>query len=223
MTVCEERELYVIQSSHGYSCWGFEQAWEQTRVMLQLLGDTKRQMQREKLGSLEFYEFARQVQKDFAGSKHAQYTWFPPKTPQAICHALELARKKAYPVRIWYGDASGQSWLEEHDTVGRVGRSTGTLKVPLLVPAGECGGGAILCDRILRIRREDTGADIYRHPEFHLPWLEIRGCSARGYLAEIARRRGPGAQPETEVHSRHRTYAEACGLLAWLAGEEHRA
>jgi hypothetical protein len=47
---------------------------------------------------------------------------------------LETDRKNQRKIRLFYGDTqTGQSWFDEHDVVGRIGRSTGSIKVPLLV------------------------------------------------------------------------------------------
>lgn len=44
-------------------------------------------------------------------------------------------------VRIWLGDTqTGRAWAEENDVIGTIGRSTGTMEVPLLVEAGELAG-----------------------------------------------------------------------------------
>ena len=48
--------------------------------------------------------------------------------------------------------------------VGYIGRSTGTIKVPLLVPPGEIGGSALLDQCIIRI---DTPRQVlYQHEQF---------------------------------------------------------
>ena len=78
-------------------------------------------------------------------------------------------------VRLVLGDTgTGASWLDEFDVVGTVGRSTGLLKVPLLVEPGEAGGTAILCAHVLALMDWDTGLPLYRHPRWQPPELRIR-------------------------------------------------
>lgn len=142
-------------------------------------------------------------------------TQFQSETPAAVRRALETCRKTQPVIRLWLGDpATGRSWLEEYDTIGRVGRSMGPVKVPLLVPEGEAGGGAISTDHVIRIRDEGTRKDLYRHPQFHLPELTV--------VADVFYASGTHAVlQEGKVYSRHRSYAAAAGLIAWLAGEEY--
>ena len=63
--------------------------------------------------------------------------------------------------------------VDEFDVVGTVGRSTGLLKVPLLVEPGEAAGTAILCAHVLALMDWDTGLPLYRHPRWQPPELRI--------------------------------------------------
>ena len=71
-------------------------------------------------------------------------------------------------IRVWYGDIkTGKSWDEEYDTIGTVGRSTGTNKIPLLIKnARSYGGGALLCDSIVKIVNVETKNVMYQHENF---------------------------------------------------------
>lgn len=70
--------------------------------------------------------------------------------------------------------ATGRCWLDEHDVVGRIGRSTGMMKVPLLIEAGADGGVAILTSCLLRRIDWESGRDLSRHPAYRAPDLTIR-------------------------------------------------
>lgn len=78
-------------------------------------------------------------------------------------------------VRIWYGDTkTGVSWMDEYDTTGTIGRSTGKQKIPLLVKNSRSnGGGGILCHCIIRIDVIGSRRTIYRHPLFNVPMLTV--------------------------------------------------
>ena len=78
-------------------------------------------------------------------------------------------------VRIWYGDTkTGVSWLDEYDTMGTIGRSTGRQKIPLLIKSSRSnGGGGILCHCIIRIDVIGSRRTIYRHPLFNVPMLTV--------------------------------------------------
>lgn len=78
-------------------------------------------------------------------------------------------------IRVWYGNTNtGESWLEEYDTIGTVGRSGGQVKIPLLLKnARSSGGGGILCHCIIRIDVIGTRRTIYKHPLFCVPKLGV--------------------------------------------------
>ena len=75
-------------------------------------------------------------------------------TPDRVCEILENARTSGQRLQIYYGDRkTGKNWNEENDTRGTIGRSTGTVKIPLLIATSRShGGGAILDHYIVKIR-----------------------------------------------------------------------
>jgi hypothetical protein len=95
-------------------------------------------------------------------------------TPNHIVKILEWARTRNQKprLRVYYGDVeTGRDWEEEHEVIRYVGRSTGSIKIPLLVNnKNSHGGGGILDNCIVGIeyanRRE--GGVIYKHPKYHL-------------------------------------------------------
>jgi hypothetical protein len=97
-------------------------------------------------------------------------------TPDAVIRVLEAARQSRTRLHISLGDQeTGRDWLEEFESHGYVGRSTGPVKVPLLVAnRRSLGGGAILGHYIVRIRESAGGRVLYQHPDYHFGSLEIR-------------------------------------------------
>jgi len=95
-------------------------------------------------------------------------TYYDDRTNKEVIDILEKYRKNQEFIVIHYGhttgDKTGLDWLEENDVRGRIGRSTGSIKVPLMVESGQIGGDAILDHCIIRIRR--YGNDLYRHPQY---------------------------------------------------------
>ena len=94
-------------------------------------------------------------------------TTYHDDTPQAVIAYLETARQRKTRIRVFYGDVqTGKSWDDYYDTMGRVGRSTGKSKIPLLIHnARSMGEGAILDHCIIRITIDKQV--IYSHPNFH--------------------------------------------------------
>jgi len=105
-------------------------------------------------------------------------TSYDVRTGDALVKVLENLRQSQTRIRVFYGDTkTGKSWLEEHDIEGRIGRSTGTVKIPLLVHnARSSGGGSLLDSSIVRIIDAKTKRVYYSHPKFHVPKLEIKSC-----------------------------------------------
>lgn len=109
-------------------------------------------------------------------------TFYRVETPTDLVRALESAAARKSKVRVFYGDPqTGRDWLEEHDTEGRLGRSMGPLKVPLLISPRESGGPALLDHCIVRLM--ENGREVWRHPSYTLGNLET----------------APGTHPERPV------------------------
>ena len=71
-------------------------------------------------------------------------------------------------IRIFYGNKNtGKDWCEIYDTIGYIGKSCGTQKIPLLINnKRSLGGNGILTDCILKIT---VGKQVlYNHPKYHL-------------------------------------------------------
>ena len=103
----------------------------------------------------------------------ANGTTYHNETPQAVINALEIARRNNSRIRLFYGDIqTGKSWGDEYETIGTIGRSTGTQKIPLLIKsARSMGGSGILAHCIVRITQDKRV--IYSHPTFHTPGYSI--------------------------------------------------
>jgi len=86
-------------------------------------------------------------------------------TSDEVIRILEIARENNCRIVLDYGDTkTGKSWGEIHDIVGRVGRSTGTSKIPLLIYNKRCyGGGGILDHCIIGIKTSIGKCSLYSH------------------------------------------------------------
>lgn len=67
-----------------------------------------------------------------------------------------------------FGDVNtGKSWNEEFNTAGHIGRSTGTVKIPLLVYNRRAYGGPALLGCIVRVLTARGKNVLYQHPNYH--------------------------------------------------------
>ncbi len=146
-------------------------------------------------------------------------THYPANTPDGVKRALESARHSGERVRIWLGNAeTGEAWPEEWEVLGRVGRSTGPTRAPLLIPnARSCGGGAISTNYVVAVRRTSDRAWLYRHPTFDPGAFTLRevtdaAMTAKGYTHETIDAAG-------SLHARFKSETAARRWLAFMAGE----
>lgn len=98
-------------------------------------------------------------------------TYYSNDTADEVIRALERAREGHWRVRLFCGDVkTGVAWEEEHDIMGTIGRSTGSIKSPLLIAnARSMGGPALLDSCIVGVRRTGTAGKkwwLYKHPAF---------------------------------------------------------
>ncbi len=136
-------------------------------------------------------------------------TCYHAETPKKVIALLENLLKHRTEVRVFYGDTkTGQSWHEEHDVVGCIGRSTGTIKIPLLVPVGDSGGPGLLDHCIVRIdSREGT---LYRHKKFRVGDMTLAKGTTRAYPWDIL--------IDNVLYARCKKNSEATKLMAFLQG-----
>jgi len=86
------------------------------------------------------------------------------ETSAEVIQVLERARTNRTRITLDYGDTkTSKSWNEIHDITGRVGCSTGNIKIPLLVyNSRSFGGGGILDHCIIGIKESNGGRVLYR-------------------------------------------------------------
>jgi hypothetical protein len=97
------------------------------------------------------------------------------RTPDKVIDVLEEARQRRVRLHISLGyteddgqNPVGQDWLEEFTSYGYIGRSTGDVKIPLLVHNQSSIGGTALLDHcIVRIRESAGKRVLWQHPSYH--------------------------------------------------------
>jgi hypothetical protein len=94
-------------------------------------------------------------------------------TPDAIISALESARLSGAHVRMFYGDEHGRDWCEEWEVSGTIGRSTGRIKIPLIIKTSRSSGGPAILDNCI-VRLLVNGCEVYRQSNYQLPVFRVR-------------------------------------------------
>jgi hypothetical protein len=225
ITLDNEQRRFVVANGGGVSCLGFDVVFAQASELAKRLASRGLQVtapEKADIGTLGQY---RAYQALFAQYRqvHDITTWFDGRTPPAVRAGLEQLRKSRHRARVFYGDTrTGRAWLEENDVIGRIGRSAGPMKVPLLVAKGEEGGMAVLTHCIVRLVDITTGKDLFRHRDFHLGKLVLVDAAdydkPLGYTCAV---KSMDEKGELELVANFTTEQEAHRWLAFMAGEIH--
>lgn len=90
------------------------------------------------------------------------------QTPSVVVSIIESLFHSRERIVFDFGDIkTGQSWGEVNDISGRIGRSTGVIKIPLLVHNRKSlGGGALSDNCIVRILESKGKKVIYSHQNY---------------------------------------------------------
>jgi len=96
-------------------------------------------------------------------------TSYNARTNPIVVQILENARLSHRRLRLFYGDRqTGKDWNEQFDVFGYVGRSTGSVKIPLLIHnKRSMGGGSILDHSIVKITDSRGKVILWQHPLYH--------------------------------------------------------
>jgi hypothetical protein len=96
---------------------------------------------------------------------------------KGLYDVLYALYKSGERVRVWFGDAeTGRAWNEEYGVTGRVSRSCGRVKVPLLVHNARSFGGAELSAHcIVRIDRIADRKTLWSAGNFHTDGYTVEG------------------------------------------------
>jgi hypothetical protein len=142
-------------------------------------------------------------------------TYYSDETPNEVINILESLRGTSQRIKMYVGDrVTGKDWMEESDKTGKIGRSTGPIKVPILLSTVDSTcGGAILDDCIVKIVTSpaSTGRVLYKHPNYHQGEMIITEEGLPGNPEYTHTMRIDG-----EVYSRHTSFRSAQRLVARL-------
>ena len=224
--------MFVISNGGGVSCFGFDNCYRDAVAMAERMNALKSVNNgvefvaptTDMIGTIVCYEAYQGLLGHFATHPVSKRTWYTPGTPQKVKSILEDAMKdKSTVLRVFYGDhETGRDWGEENDTIGYIGRSTGCMKIPLLLEplrdgsdlGRACGGGALLDACIVRIINWNTGEEVYRTKNYQFPVYSITEAAAelavKGYTTSALR--------DGQCHANFKRHEEALEYVAFMQG-----
>lgn len=94
---------------------------------------------------------------------------FDIRTNDKVIAVLDNALRNRTRIRVHYGDIeTGKDWNDVYDVTGYVGRSSGSIKIPLLVHnTRSMGGGGLLDHCIIKITTSAGKHLLYQQPNYH--------------------------------------------------------
>jgi hypothetical protein len=210
VTINAEQRLFVIPSGSGYSCWGFDNCYRETKALAERLG---RPLPLEsEIGTMKQYHENRDLIHYVTRNKIDLGTWHTPGTPVIVQTIIDDCLKTGRKVRLYYGDKdTGRDWMNEHDMIGRIGRSTGIMKIPLLVPDRDDGGPGLLEDCIIRIQDYKTQQDLWAQSNYHVPEMKVVPAVSKGYREAV--------EVGGEIHAQFKEFHKAERWIAFMKGE----
>jgi hypothetical protein len=232
-----EQRLYVIPCGGGYTCLGYDVCFDDATQVANAIGRQADAPTEAMRGTLDCYELHGRLWAEYSKHPVSKRTWYRAGTPAKVRSIIEAARKSRQEegnsgqiLRIFYGDpATGHDWISEYDTIGFIGRTSGSRKEPLILEPlrseyggveSARGGDIIMTDRILRIIDVRGGEELYRAKNYQLPAFMVGEASAelkaKGYVATVSR--------DAVVQANFKEHESAMEYVAFLQGFKiHRA
>ena len=144
---------------------------------------------------------------------------FKEGTSLEVADVINEALKANRRLRFWFGDTeTGKAWVEENDVIGYIGRSSGTVQIPLAVFSRRSfGGDALMTQAIVRIDDIAKKKTLHVHPKFSTGVIEVhkmlrpREFNGIEYSHEL--------RTDHATHSRHTSFEQADRLRKFLIGE----
>jgi hypothetical protein len=237
ITVDNEQQHFVVVSGNSVSCLEFQMVYEQAcelarRIKARSEGTLLAKglaylrnlvaPNKGEIGTVEQYSMYQTMLAGYS-KLDDNATWFDARTPAEVQQILEDARNSGDIMRVFVGDVqTGRDWLDEYDTIGRIGRSSDWMKLPQVVPNGQSEGPALLSECIVRIFNVTKGTEVYRHPTYHTPKMELAEAAsydqADGYTHCVKMQCKDG---NMESSCNFKSHAAASDWLAFMDGQTH--
>jgi len=152
--------------------------------------------------------------KDSTGKKYKQTesgTCYHIETSDNLISILESARLTGKRLKVYLGDnKTGKDWKEETDRYIKIGRSAGSIKIPLAISSERStGGGALLSHCIVKLVDTATNVVLYQHPKYKPLKFDIVKSDLPEYSHNLI--------INGELYSRHKTESGAKRLKSKLS------
>jgi hypothetical protein len=132
---------------------------------------------------LSTYKWTGPTGVDFVQEESPVGTFYHHDTPHEVRAILDTAIANRSRLRLWYGDTeTGKQWNDEYDMLGYIGRSTGRIKIPLIIANSRSMGGPGILDNCIIAIATRPGVFAYKHPTLDLGKWTTGPAQSEGYL-----------------------------------------
>lgn len=133
-------------------------------------------------------------------------------TPGVVRREIDSAYLHSLRRRLFYGDTeTGEAWPQENDVLGRVERSMGPLKIPLLTHNRRSTSGEPILDHCIVAIMSTPFVFLYRHPGFDVGDWDVGPGRSPGF-SEAAFHNG-------ELHAQFKKAGAAKRYCAFMRGD----
>ena len=210
ISVNQDQGLFIKSFDGGCTTLGFDNVFKTLAKIVHRLGLSLPVREEEK-GTLAQYDLYQEAIKTYADARLNE-TWHHPDALPEVSKIIDRCIKNGTRVRLFYGDTNtGREWGEENDVLGTIGRTTGPLKSPIMIPKGECSGTTILEHCLLKIMDADTRRVLWVHTQYQAPTFAI----TEDHTPKLPFKATMNGQPE----ARFASFAEAAAWVAFMSGE----
>ncbi len=141
-------------------------------------------------------------------------------TPDEVVRILDEAMKSREDrrLRLFFGDSeTGRDWCEEFDVIGYIGRSSGRIKVPLLMRTSRSYSGGVIMDNHIITITEGTVV-LYKHARYSLGELVVKKAptqlKGKGYSHSVYR--------DGENLANFKSLESANNYISFLKGDRNK-
>lgn len=114
---------------------------------------------------------------------------------EELMNIILRAYKYKFRIRVFYGDIhTGRSWNEDHDVMGKIGRTCGAIKIPILLRRKDSHyGEALLLSSVIRIDDIEDKRTLWKLPNFHVEKMTIESRESKDYPFAVMQTQDNGA------------------------------
>lgn len=149
--------------------------------------------------------------------------YYDQETPDDLIKLLHRLHESQTRFRVFYGDKeTGRDWLEECDTMGRMGVSTGEIKIPLLIKNSRSWGGVgLLTHCILKLVDLGTGNVLWQHPSYQVPSFTVYQRGEEGFPNDLPLEYTTAVYYNGSNQANFRSPEKAIAYIRFIKGNQH--